>query len=396
MKHDPLRIALITHYPAKDLVPLQSIKKKYHQGQHPVPWVRSFCNAFASRSDILVGVFVCTRAVRHHVRVEQGNVVFEFIPKYIPDRIEPFDGYIPRFLQLSPYIRPFSPDIVHGFGTESGNGALSTFLPYPNIISIQGIWEKLAPYCKLNKAQNYLKIQAEKWAVRRASGIIAKTNFAKQWVRSINPTIPIALIPNALNPEFLKGFPSFERPHVLCIGAMCQYKGTDVVLRAFSQVSSSKARLRIIGGASVLDHTNYVQLAENLGIRDQVDFLGNLTRKQIIKEMETARLLVLGSRMDTSPNVIIEAHAAGLPVVGTKQGGIPDMIRHGQDGFLVGLDQIDEFARKIECLVNDSSLGRVLGASGRRKVTALHDPLQIAEAHLQFYKKVLAVRKKKL
>ena len=109
--------------------------------------------------------------------------------------------------------------------------------------------------------------------------------------------------------------------------------------------------------------------------------------------MNSARALIIASHMDTSPNVVTEAHAAGLPVLGSNAGGIPDMIAHGVDGFVAPVDDIEAFAKHLEILLGDPALCRKLGEAGREKVRVLNDPHRIADEHIALYRELLANRR---
>src|SRR5690606_26162669 len=97
----------------------------------------------------------------------------------------------------------------------------------------------------------------------------------------------------------------------------------------------------------------YKKQAAALRLGDRVVFTGHQTPEAIRRYMTTSRLVVLGSRMDTSPNIITEAHAAGLPVVATRAGGIPDMVTDQKDGILAGIDDVAELAKGMNTLLND-------------------------------------------
>ena len=107
--------------------------------------------------------------------------------------------------------------------------------------------------------------------------------------------------------------------------------------------------------------------------------------------MEKSNLLVIGSRMDTSPNVITEAHAVGLPVIGTAAGGIPDMIDDGRDGFIVPTDDSEAMALRMEYLLSDPQRCAEMGWVGLEKVREVNDPVRIVEKNVDFYREILSI-----
>jgi glycosyltransferase involved in cell wall biosynthesis len=109
--------------------------------------------------------------------------------------------------------------------------------------------------------------------------------------------------------------------------------------------------------------------------------------------MEKSNMLVIGSRMDTSPNVITEAHAVGLPVIGTAAGGIPDMIDEGRDGFIVQTADCEAMALRMEYLLSDPQRCAEMGRAGREKVRELNDPVRVAEKHMEFYREIIEMQR---
>ena len=127
------------------------------------------------------------------------------------------------------------------------------------------------------------------------------------------------------------------------------------------------------------------RLAAELGIARRVDFLGHIGRPELLRHLERVRAVIVMSRMDTSPNVVTEAHAAGLPVLGTRAGGISEMVEEGRDGFLVKVDDVTALAGHMDRLLEDAPLCARLGENGRAKVRELNDSARIAEAHASFF-----------
>lgn len=384
-----LRVAMVAPYPAGAVLPSDRVKPKYRQ-EHAAPWVRALCGALAKRTDVVFRVFVHSRAVTAHAEGEEHGVSYTFIPKREPYRTDPFHLYWPARLAVLPHVRAFRPDVVHGFGTESCYGVLATAQPAPSVVFIQGIMARYAPFLDFPRAFMALARHIERDVARRATLLVAETNFARDWALEVAPHARVRLIPHAANPEFLGVAPDFTSPTLLAIGGLDRRKGIDTILRAFARCAGPRDRLRIVGdGAS---RSAYESLAAGLGIADKVHFTGNLNRDGVLRELAGARALVIGSRMDTSPNVVTEAHAAGLPVVGTRAGGIPEMIDDGQDGLLVPVDDPAAMADAIAPLLRDPDLCSRMGGAGRKKVAELNDPDRIAQLHVECYRVIVGAR----
>lgn len=130
------------------------------------------------------------------------------------------------------------------------------------------------------------------------------------------------------------------------------------------------------------------QLATELGIEKQTQFKGILSRKDVIAEMQNASMLCIASRMDTSPNVVTEAHVLGLPVVGTRAGGIPDMIENTVDGLLVPINDFKAMGIAIKTLLRNQDMAKNMGYKGRCKVLKINNPGYVADLHMKYFRRL--------
>ncbi len=392
-----IKVAMLAHYPAQAILPAQWIKPRQRaKTPHPASWVEALCGALGDRDDVEVCVFMHSRAVNRHRTASLGRVRMEFIPKYEPGNVDPYSLFIPARIQLGRAIRAYQPDIVHGFGTESHNGLVAVSQPYPSVIFIQGIMEKLVEFSDLSAVRKKLQVYLERQTVRRASALIAETGFVRRWAEQAAPGVPVELIPHAGRSTLfdLRNTGSGSG-RILCLSALYPHKGVDVVVRAFiaaaGRTSGRKATLVVAGSGPQLAELQ--QLADQAGLSDRIVFSGHLSGADVMKELCLAQFLVLGSRMDSSPNVITEAHAVGIPVLATDAGGIPDMIDDSKDGFVVPVDDADLLAARMLILLNNPVRCVEMGATGRKKVFELNAPEAVARQHVELYKAILNTKR---
>lgn len=385
-----IKVALVTFYPAIAVLREKDVKPAYRSKEHPAPWVNALSRGLAGSSDVELHVFVHSRAVTKVCRGTVNGVNFTFIPKREPLRSDPFHFYYPGTIALRSHIEAFDPDIVHGFGAEAGHGLLASRMGRPSVFFIQGITEKIMP--QLNRSALFIRLQRtiEDASVRSATAIVAETNFAKNWALTVKPEALVHVIPHALNPSFLSVDPDFTEKRILCVSRIDRTKGSDIVVRAFIDASRRvpDARFDLIGDGGLRDELQESVLAA--GLSHSIRFAGTQNHEQIMSAMKNACAAVIGSRMDTSPNVVTEAHAAGLPVVGTNAGGIPEMIDHEKDGFVVPVENPAAMADRVEHLLNNLDTCRAMGSAGRNKVLVLNDPQRVAEQHVKLYREVLS------
>jgi glycosyltransferase involved in cell wall biosynthesis len=384
-----MKIAMVAPYPAQMVLKPEQINPAYrNRSAHAAPWVRSLTTALAKRNDVEFHVFTHSRAVSRVQHGEENGVSFTVIPQYESARFGCWHLHLPARIQFRKYIKQYAPDLIHGFGTESAYGLVASEQGLPGVVFIQGIQSEYAPYYeRMPYVQKKIRQSLEARVVKKITGLIAETAFAENWAKNMCSAVKVAVIPHAVNPEFFEANSDSSFNECLCIGTVDRRKAVDVAIRALSATRNKELRLSVIGTGPLLQEMKY--LASQLRVEQRVDFLGHFNRAQIIGRMAKARMLVIAARMDTSPNILTEAHAAGLPVVGTRAGGIPDMIEDGKDGFLVNVDDFQAVAEKMDLLASDVDLCRKLGSTGRDKVKWLNDPDRIADLHVKFYHEIL-------
>jgi glycosyltransferase involved in cell wall biosynthesis len=150
------------------------------------------------------------------------------------------------------------------------------------------------------------------------------------------------------------------------VGRMTGVKRTDDVLVAFKQLRDSgvDACLCLVGDGP--DRKQLEERAHQLGVVRDTLFLGY--QEDVAPFYAAFDALVLPSGNEGTPVSAIEALAAGRPVVATRVGGVPDVVREGEDGFLVEAGATDELADRLARLARDPELRQRMGNAGRSRV----------------------------
>jgi glycosyltransferase involved in cell wall biosynthesis len=165
-------------------------------------------------------------------------------------------------------------------------------------------------------------------------------------------------------------------------------KGLDLLMRAVSRLRGT--HLLIAGDGRQL--SKCVALAQELGIENRVTFAGRISHDDLHRYYWAADQFVLASRehvdsrtglrdVETMGRVLCEAHAAGVPVVASRSGGIPSIVDHGRNGLLFEEDNIEALIESIDRLREDRSLSRSLSAEGLRDAKEKWDWSVICRAH---------------
>lgn len=152
---------------------------------------------------------------------------------------------------------------------------------------------------------------------------------------------------------------------LLFVGRVTRQKGIDAILRSLASPGARVQdwRLEVVGTGPMLEE--YRALATELGIGARVNFRGWLDRPEVRGCYDEADMLIFPSRYEGMPNVVLEATACGLPVVGTRVAGTDQIIRDGENGFLVDVDDEEALADRVVRLLVDREARQRMSAAAR-------------------------------
>lgn len=382
-----MKIGFIGAIPPTAVLPEEYILPRYRKSSHPAPWIGGLLPNLAKLSDFQLRIFVPHRAVAKSCVIERDGVEYEGVPSPMLERFAPHTLYYSKSLAVSGAVKRYGPDLIHAFGMENGSATIALRQKVPVSCFIQGIAERLFPYYgHRGFLQPRVAVRCERSAVKRLRWMVAETGFARDWALGHQPDAHVALIPHPLRQEFLGVQSVRGGKRIVSVGGLDARKGMDTVIRAFARIEDQEATLSIVGSGPSLEELK--ELASTLGVADRVEFPGFFDQAGVMDELSKSSVYVIGSRMDTSPNVLTEAHAAGLPVVGTRAGGIPEMIEDGGDGYHVDVEDDVEMAKKLGLLISDPVLAERFGEAGREKVREENAPRAVAEAHVKFFHRI--------
>lgn len=183
-----------------------------------------------------------------------------------------------------------------------------------------------------------------------------------------------------------------DRPTALFIGVLERYKNVHAIADAWRLASPRVpgALLRIVGDGRHRD------VAEGL-LRDlpsAVTWEQRLETPEVVKAFDDTWLLLLASRSEGTPRVVLEALCRGRAVVGARAGGIPDVVWAGDTGLLVDPDNPAEIAEALVSILGDRALAARLGAEGRaRAETWTYTPDEYAERVVELVQRAVEARR---
>jgi colanic acid/amylovoran biosynthesis glycosyltransferase len=208
-----------------------------------------------------------------------------------------------------------------------------------------------------------------------ASRIISVSNVMSQKLIGLGCS-PEKIVYNPCVPHdnFFEVNPHFTKKQLIAVGRFVEKKAPELLIRSFNKVLQyhPDTQLVIAGEGQLLAQCK--QLTRELHIEENVIFLGIISPKTQRAYFSESQIFVQHSitasdgDMEGTPVAILEASAAGLPVVSTLHAGIPDVIIDGETGYLVKEKDIENMANRIIELLNDIPLAQKMGAAGKDRI----------------------------
>lgn len=178
-----------------------------------------------------------------------------------------------------------------------------------------------------------------------------------------------------------------DAPIIGTIGRLAEIKRQDVLIEAFAEVKKQvpKAHLLLVGGGPRLDELR--QLSERLGLASSVHLVGHQERPQ--RFLQLMDIFALTSRSEGMPLSVLEAWAAGVPVLASRVGGVPELVEHGRTGLLFESGDVPALAGLLQQLLGDRALAQRLSQAGLEHVHARHTLDHMARQYEQCYRELL-------
>lgn len=298
--------------------------------------------------------------------------------------------------QLTAAVRDFGPDIVETHGSKFHFLFYLLRLCHPSFRKYRWV----AFHHGYTKTSYRVRAyqQLDRLSLRHASRVVT---FCKPFAGMLQQrgvkAEAISVISNAVTAT---SFPDLQRiqtqrallgaaPNdciVLSVGRLSPEKGIADLLTAFAiavKKATSPMRLFIAGDGP--ERRRLEGMASHLS--DRVHFLGHVEDPWIL--YHTADMFVLSSHSEGSPLVVLEAMTAGLPILSTGVGGVPEILSNGLTAILTKPGDIQEFAQQMVALADDSAMRASLGRAATSAL-ARHSPQAYAERLMEIYSQAIA------
>lgn len=236
------------------------------------------------------------------------------------------------------------------------------------------------------------------WMLRCAELVVAVSPALRAFLSSLRGDRPTELVLNAVNPDALtgdaggaiirdrctKGDVQFL---IGCFGRLSFEKGQDVLLRSVKRVVQSIPAVTVLLLGDGPDLASLQKLSDELGIRDRVIFQPHSCGMR--DYYEAIDLLVLPSRSEGLPNVVLEALCCGVPVIATNVGAVCEVITRGETGWVVPVEDVEALGDAIVEALSDQNARDKMSRTGKLVMAEKFSPITRGEKILDLYRTLL-------
>ena len=328
----------------------------------------------------------------------------------------------------------FKPEIIHIHGTEFTHGLACmnacTSLNY--VVSIQGMVSVYSKYYYANisrfdilknitfrdiirfdtlfqgKANFVKRGEFEKEYLLRTKHVIGRTSWDYAHVKAINPKVNYHFCNESLRDSFYlseKWDIDTKSTYTIFLSqGQKPIKGLQQVLKAVEQLKSEYPTILVrIAGINITKYTNLLDkgklsgygsylrnLIKKSNLKEHVQFLGTLTEEQMVIEYRNAHIFICPSSIENSPNSLGEAQLLGVPSIASYVGGVPDMVTHGETGFLYRFEEVEMLTEQIRKIFCNDNLAKKLSMNSIQVAKERHNRLFNLQSTLDIYQNIIS------
>ena len=389
MSNQPLTVAWISDFPIEWLPdipePLSALPRR-----HPATWEIVLLSEFEKQREIRVHIIFLRKGIPRSFSFERNGATFHVLKASGFARL--FSFFWLDTILIRNVLKKIKPNLVHAWGTEKGAALIARRLGYPYLMTVMGLYGWYKQKVKLGIYDGYME-KLERMCLPRAPLVTTESNFAVKYLKEHYPKLRIHQAEHAPNWEFhrVRREPATNPIHFISVGSLGERKGTDLLFKALNQLSEEiPFKLTVVSGPKP-DYVEHMQRTVSDKVWQQIEFKHHLLPNEVARELERPTMLLLPTRADTSPNAVKEAVVAGVPVVASNVGGIPDYVFPGKNGVLFEPGDLNGLIGAIRSACSHPLFGR--GMVDPQTLAQARDylsPARMATNFLAAYREALA------
>ena len=296
-------------------------------------------------------------------------------------------------------LRSFQPDAVttqspyEALAVLAGRGLARSRAAL--IVELHGDWRTFPRLygSPLRRALAPVTDRVAPWALRRADAVRTLSEYTTGLARDVGVEPAAAFIAFTDIEQFVETPPAElpAGPHALFVGVLEPYKNVEHLAAAWRLAAERipGATLRLVGDGHRRD------VAESLAAEfpGRVFWTRAVPGEEIARALDDAWLLLLPSRAEGTPRIVLEAFCRGRAVVGGRVGGVPDVVEDGVSGILVDPDDVNGIADAVVRLLGDRAEAERMGRAARERASAfLFTPEEFAERTSALVERAVSTR----
>jgi glycosyltransferase involved in cell wall biosynthesis len=346
MNPRPLKVAWISYFPVEwlpDAPPeIRALPKR-----HPASWQQSCVEEMKRNPLIELHVVEVSKRLSRSLTFRSGNVTFHCVK--VPGGLRAPSLFWMDTLVIGRKLREVGPDVVHAWGTEHGAALVASRLAYPYVISLQGL---LGYFSKLLPLRPYERLASifEKASLKRAQVATGESTFVVNFLKRNYPNLRVFRVEHTPTQSFfnLQRRPASGPIQFLSVGIVGYRKGTDLLLNGLNRVLKEiDFQLTMISFHEEPGYLDALRTQTSPALWGRIRLLKNITEGELQDCLSRATIALFPTRADTGPVAVKEAVIAGVPVVGSEMGGIPDYVVPGRNGLIFPPGSVDRFVSSV-------------------------------------------------
>jgi glycosyltransferase involved in cell wall biosynthesis len=368
----------------------------------PSPWTLRVTRAAVRRRSLIASglsvallvsalpLLAATSAVRRHAfRRALGRTRWR-LHGWFAERLT-FERLL--YVALARQLRRLRPDVVHVHGWGCGEDP-------PGALAWLRRRACTLVYTEHNSPDPRLRPPRANASMNDAHVLIAVSQAGRAGLETVGrATRPIRIIPYGIDPPphaATAAQPRAEEFVVACLARLVPQKGHADLIDAMAVVRDAIPAARLLLAGTGPLRTELLTRSERLGLGDQVEFLGLVSRGDLTELFAGTDVVVLPSYWEGLPVALIEALSAGKPIVATDVGGNPELVLDGENGLIVPSGDPAALAQALIRLAADPAARCRMGAaSAERFRRGEFDPAAVAQQHLAAYRLAAGVREER-
>lgn len=293
--------------------------------------------------------------------------------------------------ELTDIFKSLKPDVVHTHTSKGGyvGRIAARHAKVPHVIhQVHGFH-----FTQLNGVKKKIYAYAEKWLSKYADILLFQNmnEFELSKDMGFEKRTKLLYIGNGISMEEFEDAKVKDAPKdgeklkIVCIARLEPVKNHEMLFEVARILKNKKINFEIllVGGGHLKD--DYVKICEELGIRDQIKFVGNVDRKEVKDILASSHISVLTSLKEGKPRSLMESQIVGLPVIATDVIGTNEIVLNGKTGFLVKVGDIETFADKIESLYENKELWKSMSNNAKENAKQNFDEDVVVERLKNLY-----------